>query len=240
MTSLHAHILDVLFPPRCILCGDPGASGIDLCSGCREELPVFDQVCERCGRPLADRRDVCGACTRHPSVWARLVAPLRYYTPVDWMVQRFKFDGRMNCGRALAQLMARRLRCLDDNRPELLVPVPLHEARLRERGFNQAEFLARCLSVDLGIPVGRSVLTRTRDTAAQSGLARESRELNVRRAFEIGRSPGVKHVALVDDVLTTGHTATECVRVLRRAGVRRIQVWVAAHALRSDFMRLCA
>lgn len=239
MTSLITHTLDLLFPPRCILCGDPGAS-IDLCSGCREELPVFDQVCESCARPLAYRGDVCGACSTQPPVWTRLVAPLRYHAPVDWLVQRFKFDGRMNCGRLLASLMTNRLRCLSDDPPELLIPVPLHYARLRERGFNQAEFLARCLSTDLGIPVGRGVLTRTRDTAAQSGLATQSRELNVRRAFAIGRRPKVKHVALVDDVLTTGHTATECVRVLRRAGAQRIQVWVAARALGSDFMRLCA
>lgn len=167
-----------------------------------------------------------------------MAAPLRYHAPVDWLVQRFKFDGRMNCGRLLASLMARQLS--HDDKPDLLIPVPLHDARLRERGFNQAEFLARCLGAELGIPVGRGVLTRTRDTAAQSGLPAKSRELNVRRAFGIGRPPKVKHVALVDDVLTTGHTATECVRVLRRAGAQRIQVWVAARALRSDFMRLCA
>jgi len=158
---------------------------------------------------------------------------------VDWLVQRFKFDGRMNCGRLLASLMAKQMG-IEQERPDLLIPIPLHDARLRERGFNQAEFLARCLGAQLGIPVACNALARKRDTAAQSGLPTESRESNVRRAFEINRVPGVDHVALVDDVLTTGHTATECVRVLRHAGVGQVQVWVAARAMRSDALRLCA
>ncbi len=238
MTSLLSHALDPLFPPRCILCGDPGAGGMDLCAGCREDLPVLDQACSGCGRTLAGAGEICGLCLNEPPAWTRMMTPLRYHAPVNWLVQRFKFDGRMNCGRLLASLMARR--APGDGRPELLKPVPLHRARLRERGFNQAEFLARRLGAELGIPVARGMLTRVRDTRAQSGLPTGSREGNVRRAFAIARSPGVQHVALVDDVLTTGHTAEECVRVLRRAGVSQVQVWVAARALRSDFLRSCA
>ena len=239
MTSLVTHVLDLVFPPRCILCGDPGAHGMDLCSGCREDLPALHRVCKSCSRPLAQAAEICASCLAQPPAWTRLAAPLHYHAPVDWLVQRFKFDGRMNCGRLLASLMAEQMG-VEKERPDLLIPVPLHDARLRERGFNQAEFLARCLGARLGIPVAGDALARIRDTAAQSGLPTESRESNVRRAFEINRVPDVTHVALVDDVFTTGHTATECVRVLRRAGVSRIQVWVAARTLRSDALRLCA
>jgi len=113
----------------------------------------------------------------------------------------------------------------------LIVPVPLHRSRLRQRGYNQALELARPLAARLGVPLAHDVLVRSRDTSAQTELDRAARRRNVRGAFHLREAIVLPdHVALFDDVMTTGATLAECARLLKRAGVRRVDAWALARA----------
>lgn len=220
-------MLGALWPPRCVLCG--GAAEPDnLCSGCRADLPWQRTGCLRCAEPLPGVVQACGACIRQPPPFEATAAALAYRPPITTLVQRFKYRADLAAGRALAAAMAERARRAD--RPQLLVPVPLHWTRQLKRGFNQAELLALDLAASGGPPV-HGLLRRARRTPAQSNLAAGRRRANVRGAFQCRPlPPGLRHVALVDDVMTTGATLAECARTLKRAGVQRVDVWVAARA----------
>lgn len=149
------------------------------------------------------------------------------------MVRRLKYGGAIAHARVLADLFVQQLdeRCRSD-RPERLLPVPLGPARFRQRGYNQAIVLAEQIARRSGIRLQTDALVRTRDTLEQAGLDRRARRKNVRRAFALLRPLQAKHVAIVDDVVTTGNTANELARVLKRAGVERVEVWAIARAAR--------
>lgn len=218
-----------LLPWRCLLCGDAGADGLDLCRACAAELPRNGSCCARCALPLPGNVALCGACQRKPPPWHAAWAPFRYGWPLDRLEARYKFGRELAAGRTLAELW-RRLPP-PAARPALILPVPLHRTRLRQRGYNQALELARPLGRTLGVPVRHDLLLRSRGTAAQTELDAASRRHNVRGAFAM-RDGAVlpAHVVLLDDVMTTGATLAECARVLRRAGVARVDVWALARA----------
>lgn len=218
-----------LLPWRCLLCGDAGADGLDLCAACAAELPRNTRCCARCALPLASPAAMCGACQRRPPPWDAAWAPFRYGWPLDRLEARFKFGRDLAAGRALAELW-RRLPSPTE-RPALILPVPLHRARLRQRGYNQALELARPLGRAFGVPVRHGLLVRARATAAQSELDAAARRRNVRGAFAVRTGPALpSHVAVLDDVMTTGATLAECVRALKRAGAQRVDVWALARA----------
>jgi ComF family protein len=220
--SLHA-----LLPARCLLCGGAGVDGLDLCAACGAALPWNRTACARCGLPLPAPEPACGRCLRAPPAFAATFAPWRYAFPLDRLLPRLKFHGDLAAGALVAGRMLEASRAAP--RPQALVPVPLHRARLRERGYDQALELARPLARGLGLPLRLDLLQRIRATAAQSDLAAAARRRNVRGAFAAGARTGVPaHVARVDDLMTTGATLGECARVLRAAGVARVDVWVAA------------
>jgi ComF family protein len=170
---------------------------------------------------------LCGQCLAHPPAWDEAVAGLLYDYPVDHLVQQFKFRRSLVCGQMLADELVLQVRRTGAWLPQVLVPVPLHFARQFRRGFNQAEFLASQVGRQLGIPVCRSALQRTRNTPAQSGLDRKARGNNLKGAFSARNMNGLE-LALVDDVLTTGTTLGECIATMKVAGATRISVWVAA------------
>jgi ComF family protein len=151
-----------------------------------------------------------------------------YRFPIDRLVQRFKFNRHLPAGRLLSGLM---LPSLASQTADILVPVPLHWRRLYQRGFNQAVELAVPIARALEIPVVTAGLIRRRATVAQSGLNARARKRNLVGAFRWRhRQPPPAHVALVDDVMTTGATVAECTRVLLAAGAKRVDVWTAVRA----------
>ncbi len=173
---------------------------------------------------------MCGSCLKQPPPYERCIAPLRYCHPVDHLLTRLKFHEKLAIARLLGELMAEWLE--PDEPPDLLIPVPLHPGRLRERGYNQALELARPIGKRLGIPVDLRHCRRTVPTAPQSGLDAKRRRANLRNAFSVANALKGKDVAIVDDVVTTGHTVAELARTLRKAGVGRIEVWACARAPR--------
>jgi ComF family protein len=218
-----------VLPWRCLLCGAPGADGIDLCTDCAIELPRNRSCCSRCALPLATPAELCGECQRRAPPWDAAWAPFRYGWPLDRLESRYKFGGDLAAGRALAVLWQREPR--PSVLPARVLTVPLHPARLRQRGYNQALELARPLARGLGIPLCHEVLQRTRRTDAQTELDARSRRRNVRGAFALREGVALPaHVAILDDVMTTGATLAECVRVLKRGGAERVDVWALARA----------
>ncbi|MGH8029545.1 MAG: ComF family protein [Arenimonas sp.] len=222
-----ARSLHDLLPRRCLLCGEAGADGLDLCAACAAALPWNRSACARCGLPLPVAAPLCGRCLRAPPAFASTFAPWLYAFPLDRLLPRLKFHGDLAAGALVAGRMLEAMRPVP--RPHALVPVPLHRDRLRERGYDQALELARPLARGLAVPLRVDLLRRVRATTAQSALAAGARRRNVRGAFAAGANHDVPaHVALVDDVMTTGATLGECARVLHAAGVARVDVWVAA------------
>ncbi|WP_372017022.1 ComF family protein [Pseudoxanthomonas sp. 10H] len=214
-----------ILPRRCLACEEPGGSGLDLCPACLEGLPVQRAACLRCAVPLATA-GTCGRCLQHPPPLAAAHAALLYAAPMDRLVPRFKFHRDLAAGRLLAQLMAHAFAGCD--RPQALVPVVLHQRRLRGRGYDQALELARPLAAILRLPLRTDLLRRVRDTPAQSQLDAAARRRNLRGAFEVAGGDLPAHVALVDDVMTTGATLHAAAIALRRAGVARVDAWVCA------------
>jgi ComF family protein len=174
---------------------------------------------------------MCGTCLRRPPRFDVCFAPYRYAYPLDHMVRGLKYGGAIAHGRVLGELFVRQLQERNRSaRPDLLLPVPLGPARFRKRGYNQAIVLAEQIARRSGIRLRTDALIRTRDTLEQAGLDRRARRKNLRRAFALLHPLRAKHVAIVDDVVTTGSTANEMARVLKRAGVARVEVWAIARA----------
>lgn len=220
-----------LFPPRCVLCGADGQPGMDLCSACEADLARIDPACPACGLPLsASEHSLCGSCLQTPPPFQRTVSPFYYAPPLAQLITRFKFNQRLLMARVFAGLLAKQIGATHPL-PECIIPVPLHPRRLRERGYNQALEIARLLGKALAIPVDYRLCQRIRYTAPQTGLAATQRRRNVRQAFGLTNKIPYRHVAILDDVITTGHTVSELARLLRRHGVAEIEVWSVARAV---------
>lgn len=232
------NIQSFFYPPSCMLCGSIGqvwmerdAQGIDLCSGCHSALPINEHACVQCGIPFDTELDetTCGQCQRVAPAFDRCLALYRYEAPMDTLITRLKFHHRLAIARLLSTLMQGKIRNLDPL-PEAILPVPLHPSRLRERGFNQALEIARPIARALHIPLLLHECERTRATVMQSSLPAKQRSKNVKGVFRVSRAIPYQHIAIIDDVMTTGQTVGELAKVLRAAGVPRIDVWVVARA----------
>ena len=221
----------------CLLCDEPAEAGPPLCAACETELPWLGAHCAVCALPLTGTPEgsllTCGACLRKPPPFSRVEAAWRYAFPLDSLITRFKHQAQWPLGRLLGGLLSHHLQHAFAEglpRPDCLLPVPLGRRRLRSRGFNQSEMLARWLATDLQLPVHSDWLLRPREGAHQQELDAAARKRNLRQAFALSERAVVKglHLALVDDVLTTGATAEALARLLLRAGARRVDVYCLA------------
>ena len=229
--SLLQGLVARLFPPTCILCGAPGQFGLDLCAGCFEDLPFNRHACPRCARPLLGDLPPgisCGVCQRRPPPYATCRTAFVYQEPVSSLILRAKFSSRLNMARLLGVCLARTLFEQGVDLPEQILPVPLHPQRLRQRGYNQALEIARATAAELGLAVETRSCVRGGSVIPQMGLNRAQRQRNLRGAFTVARPLKVRHVALVDDVVTTGSTGAEAARALLDAGVARVDLWAVA------------
>ncbi len=222
-------VQQLLYPDCCVLCGARGEAGLDICAGCRTDLPVAQSCCAVCAAVLP-RPGVCGSCLSRPPPYQRSFALFRYHAPVDRLLLDLKFHGKLARARLLGALLAQSLAARSGPWPELIVPVPLHGSRLRERGYNQSLELARPVARMLGLPIDWHCCQRIRPTPAQSTLPAGARRRNVRGAFRVIRPLEARRIALLDDVVTTGNTVAELARVLRAAGATDIEVWCCARA----------
>jgi len=221
---------DTLLAPACVLCGIE-AAGARLCADCTGQLERNDSACARCAEPLPLAAPLCGKCLQRLPAFDAAWAGYLYRAPFDHLVQRLKFNNALAVGRALLPDWSAALRAHLSTReapsPQALIPIPLHRSRLRRRGYNQALELARDLGRELALPVLPVALERVRATAPMPGLDLTTRRRNVRGAFAVAAGVVMPNrVALVDDVMTSGATLNEAAKVLKRAGVAWVEVWV--------------
>lgn len=218
-------------PQCCVVCRDWTRDAV--CPACLERFAPARPRCAGCALPLAGAITRCGRCVLTPFAFTSCVAAMDYGPPWDALLRRFKFRGDTGLARALVAPLAAAVSRAALPRPDALVPVPLSAGRWRERGYNQAALLAQGLGAQWHLEVLEHLVQRRAHTAPQRGLSAARRAANVRDAFTLTRGPGAqrlagRHLAVVDDVMTTGATADALARTLLAAGAASVQVWVAA------------
>jgi ComF family protein len=240
LRRLLAPILDLLFPPICHLCREylPGAGTVQLCPECLGKAPpLLSPKCSCCGHPFespvgADH--LCGLCITEPPPFSSARAALLFEGSTRELIHQFKYGKRVLLRRPLGLLAASYLDdCAGEFRAELIVPVPLHGKRLRQRGFNQAILLGEIFSHRWGVPLSRNNLRRIRWTEPQVNLGAAERAANVKGAFALHKAGEIsgRRIFLVDDVYTTGSTVKECCRVLQKGGAAEITVLTVARGI---------
>jgi ComF family protein len=222
-----SNILKAFSQRNCVLCG-AFCKG-DLCDPCRNRLPKIPiNHCPICLLPVTTSL-VCGVCLAKPPAYTRIFAALHYAFPVDALIHSLKYRSHLVIAPILANFLIEQIERLDP--PDIIIPMPLHPIRLRERGFNQAVEIGRTISKKRNIEMLTNSCTRVRNTPFQAGLPWKEREKNICNAFVCNTDLSGKHVAILDDVMTSGATINELAKVLRQQGASTIDGWVVARAL---------
>ena len=241
--NLKFKIQNLTFPRRCVLCKARGQDNLDICFACANDLPYTKHACPSCGAILPDEiipnTKQCGACFEQNLSFQRVYAAFLYQDPIAQLLIDLKFKQKLMYAKVLGTLMADYFTQYyqKENKPQLIIPVPLHKERLQERGYNQALELARPIAKSLQIPIDKYSCVRVKPTAAQSLLPFNERQSNVRQAFAIQKPLAVKYAVIIDDIMTTGSTVKELSQVLRNAGVTKIDVWCCAKTVAQTFVR---
>ena len=237
---MRRNLIDRLFPGICVLCRCRSGRDIGLCRECEQAFEINGDACPRCAEPFtanggataatSPEEAVCGTCLASPPPWTRTVAPFTYTLPLSRVVLGLKSGNGLREARILGALLLPfvRDRYASGALPSALVPVPMTRRRRWQRGYNQAELLAGVVGRGLRLPQVRNCLVRTGSTPPQRTLPRSARLRNLRGAFRTKRPLANRHVALVDDVTTTGATVRAAVRALLQGGVAEVDVWAVA------------
>lgn len=239
MVNKFLHLTQQAFLPHsCILCGMGCPSehqGMDLCSHCQYELPRLQHSCTICALPLPthSHSPQCGHCMISPPPFSKTVAGWYYQAPVDQLISSFKYSRKINHALVLATLFSPIVQQAYSHSPypDIIIPTPLHWLRRWRRGFNQSELLANWLAKSLSLPMAR-YLKRSRATPAQQSLSAQQRKLNLKNAFSLNSAAQAriagKTIAVVDDVMTTGATATTISQTLLKSGAKEVHIWCLA------------
>jgi ComF family protein len=241
MLKIGRQLLDLLAPCYCMVCGLPSRRSIALCQACEQELAGNSPACPRCAAPLANKEPLaipaplCGRCQVSPPAFQHTIAPHLYTGPLSTAIKAMKFKADLSVLAALAHLLAGDIarQLAHTAGPDYLVPMPLHWWRHWRRGFNQAELLAQelCRHPQLSsynLQVAAHICRRTRATRPQAGLGALERAKNMQSSMYCPRSMNGLHLAIVDDVMTTGASANALASVLLAAGAARVDVWCCA------------
>jgi len=233
VTSFSAQFASKIANPikqSCILCGVSGHQDLCLCQHCLDELPFIEDSCNCCGIPLTSQAEKCGACISTPPPNTACISLLHYQEPVDYLIKHMKYHNQLSIAELMGKLLVEKINQSDQPIPEQIIPVPLHFSRLQQRGYNQAVEIARSISRAFNIPINLTDCSRKRNTIPQYDLPSNLRSDNMREAFEVINEISAKHVAIVDDVMTTGSTVWEFSQVLIDSGVERVDIWTCSRA----------
>ena len=214
----------------CLLCGETSDTGVCLCTACLEDLPVIEHSCRKCGLPTEEDTPLCGYCLIETPLNHRAVSVLHYKSPVDYLIKKLKYHHQLEVADLLGKLIVDKLKRLEWELPEQIIPVPLHVSRLEQRGYNQAVEIARTVSKTLNIPINLTNCVRTRITTPQIELSIVDRKNNLTNAFEVVHQIPAKHVAIIDDVMTTGSTLNALTTALLNSGIQKVDIWACSRA----------
>lgn len=218
----------LLLPYCCALCDMKSELQIDLCSDCKQLLVENQPSCWQCGNAMQTHHTICGKCLKHPPHYERTIFVGQYEHYLKKLILDLKFHDKLFLSKVLGTLLAEKLKLTLAELPECILPVPLHPKRLRERGFNQAVEIGKIVAKALQLPLDYKLCQRIKFTQPQSVIPAEARISNIKSAFEVKKRAPYQHIAIIDDVITTGCTVNEMSRYLKKAGVKRIQVWCIA------------
>jgi ComF family protein len=225
-------IQDYLLPPTCILCGNSGHNSQDICPACLSDLKRNIHCCYRCAETFEvapPTPQLCGRCLKKSPAFDETYAPFIHESSIRYLIATLKFNKQYKNARLLGYLLATYIEKTTEI-PELIIPVPLHKKRHQERGFNQSIEIAKTAGKILNIPVDAHLCTRIRDTPHQIELPAKQRRKNVKNAFVVTNPTDLQHVAILDDVITTGSTTNEVAKALKKAGIVKVDVWGCAKA----------
>ncbi len=173
----------------------------------------------------------CGSCLENKAHYDQTIALFSYREPISYLITRLKFGEQLVCAALFGQLFSERIKVQSGILlPECLIPTPLHRQRLAERGYNQALCISKIINKHLGIALESDLVIRVKATQAQSSLGLKQRRHNLKNAFALTALASYRHVAIVDDVMTTGHTVNELAKCLKKGGIERVDVWCVARA----------
>lgn len=222
-----------LLPEHCILCNQMTKRDLSLCKDCEADLPIIKNACQQCARLLVDIKTdtaLCGQCLIHPPFFDKTMASFAYQPPVSKIITDLKFHGNLVNAKVMGYLLLQNLKPHYESLPEIIIPVPLHKIRLKERGFNQALEIARLIAKLLNIPLYTDII-RINNTPPQTGMNAKERKRNIKNAYKITKPIRCKHALIIDDVMTTGSTVNELAKLLKRNGVERVDVGCCARAV---------
>jgi ComF family protein len=222
-----------LLPANCIFCNKHAESFLDLCNICQKGLLPLNIQCSHCAQPLeihSSKKQICGRCQNKPPAFDKVYAPYIHQGEIRYLINQLKFEKAYKNSRLLGLLLSQFLLTTQAVRPDIIVPVPLHIERYRQRGYNQTLEITKVISKDLAIPIEYKNCLRTQNTPHQISLNLKQRQHNIKGAFTIKQPLTVQHVAILDDVMTTGATVNELAKTLKAAGAKRVDIWVCARA----------
>jgi ComF family protein len=219
--------LNAILPERCCLCLQRDGAG--FCHQCQQLLPWIGCCCQYCGKAMAIT-GICGRCQNTTNGYDQIIVPFNYQPPISSQIHQLKYHSQLSLAPSLAKMLAMQVITSRSPLPEVLVPVPLHRKRLQERGFNQAELIARHTGKLLGIPVDYQLVSRMHNTVSQTELTASARRKNMQDAFAVSNAGRYDAVAVIDDVITSGATMNAVCRELRRHKFNHINAWAIARA----------
>lgn len=217
-------------PSICALCSQFHRSNLAVCGSCIELLPTLGIACRLCAYPLPDAHHlVCGRCIKSPPHIDRTFVAYRFEEPLRGLLHNFKYYNGLYLSSFLSDLI---VQALPDElrKPQCLIPVPMHPKRIKLRGFNQSVILTKSVAKKLRLPFDITSCQKTLNTAPQASLDGKQRQKNLRHAFQTKKIP-YQHVALIDDLLTTGATANELALTLKNSGVKQVELWCCARTI---------
>ena len=230
---------------HCLLCRGKAQWQTPICDFCLDSCSIPEWFCSLCGLPFHDASQenetgLCNRCIHQAPVFDVCLSAYLYEYPINAIIQRVKYQRRLELIKPITRRLSDTLRDYYLNKPwpETLIPIPLHNKRLRERGYDQALLLAKAITRQIRdnapTALDTHILKRTRATPPQQGLNARARRKNIKHAFSLQRGCNYKHVALIDDVVTTGETVSEATRLLKKSGIRQVDIWCLARTPQAD------
>ncbi len=229
---LLGYLLKWFFSDDCQVCKQRLITQNLLCNPCLADLPRNQNACFQCAMPL-EKNQQCGTCLVDPPPFSRSIVPFLYHPPISNFVTKLKFHQQLLYAKILGQLLLEDIQQQYQNLslPQFIIPIPLYSQRLRHRGFNQALEIAKPIAKILQIPLLYDYCYRSKNTRPQSQLSARARKHNMIGAFALRKKISAVHVALIDDVMTTGHTVRALSQMLQKHGIRQVDIWCCARSL---------